>query len=268
MRSDEGYLSNGYHDDALTPPEDSASDSDNDNYVLDFSRKPSSSSSSASSASSASSTSSSPSSSSSPAVASSSSAAAASASSAAASSSSKEADPRDLRDLRDQDDQDVRSTNEYRKVEIKKQIRIDHQPDRSILERFFFVLCFFLQVKIKMPKAYHYQRHGADERDVGAYGRLQRQTSPEAAAAATVVVVRKASPPPPLPPPPPPRHLAPPPPPPPPPPALSPPPVGRYGRAVYSPEPMDYQVRNDNFFTKKKRRKTQSSFFFLIYRSK
>ena len=42
VRSDEGYHSNGYHDDALTPPEDS-SDSDNDNYVLDFSRKPSSS---------------------------------------------------------------------------------------------------------------------------------------------------------------------------------------------------------------------------------
>ena len=47
VRSDEGYHSNGYHDDALTPPEDS-SDSDNDNYVLDFSRKPSSSSTAAS----------------------------------------------------------------------------------------------------------------------------------------------------------------------------------------------------------------------------
>lgn len=43
VRSDEGYHSHGYHDDALTPPEDS-SDSDNDNYVLDFSRKPSGSS--------------------------------------------------------------------------------------------------------------------------------------------------------------------------------------------------------------------------------
>lgn len=43
VRSDEGYHSNGYHDEVLTPPEDS-SDSDNDNYVLDFSRKPSSSS--------------------------------------------------------------------------------------------------------------------------------------------------------------------------------------------------------------------------------
>jgi uncharacterized Zn-finger protein len=48
VRSDEGYHSNGYHDDALTPPEDS-SDSDNDNYVLDFSRKPSSSSASSTS---------------------------------------------------------------------------------------------------------------------------------------------------------------------------------------------------------------------------
>lgn len=43
VRSDEGYHSHGYHDDALTPPEDS-SDSDAENYVLDFSRKPASSS--------------------------------------------------------------------------------------------------------------------------------------------------------------------------------------------------------------------------------
>lgn len=34
-RSDEGYHSNGFHDDHLTPPEDS-SDSDIDNYVLDL----------------------------------------------------------------------------------------------------------------------------------------------------------------------------------------------------------------------------------------
>ncbi|XP_069688931.1 PR domain zinc finger protein 1 isoform X2 [Periplaneta americana] len=40
VRSDEGYHSNGYHDDGFTPPEDSSdSDSDN-NYVLDFSKKP------------------------------------------------------------------------------------------------------------------------------------------------------------------------------------------------------------------------------------
>ncbi|XP_049942801.1 PR domain zinc finger protein 1-like [Schistocerca serialis cubense] len=38
VRSDEGYHSNEYHDDAFTPPEDS-SDSDSDNYVLDFSKK-------------------------------------------------------------------------------------------------------------------------------------------------------------------------------------------------------------------------------------
>ena len=39
VRSDEGYHSHGYHDDALTPPEES-SDSDYDNnYVLDFSTK-------------------------------------------------------------------------------------------------------------------------------------------------------------------------------------------------------------------------------------
>jgi len=39
VRSDEGYHSNGYHDEVLTPPEDSSdSDSDN-NYVLDFSKK-------------------------------------------------------------------------------------------------------------------------------------------------------------------------------------------------------------------------------------
>lgn len=38
VRSDEGYHSNGYHDEVLTPPEDS-SDSDSENYVLDFSKK-------------------------------------------------------------------------------------------------------------------------------------------------------------------------------------------------------------------------------------
>ncbi|KAJ8887232.1 hypothetical protein PR048_013447 [Dryococelus australis] len=40
VRSDEGYHSNGYHEDGFTPLEDSSdSDSDN-NYVLDFSKKP------------------------------------------------------------------------------------------------------------------------------------------------------------------------------------------------------------------------------------
>ncbi|XP_075233538.1 uncharacterized protein LOC142331482 isoform X2 [Lycorma delicatula] len=40
VRSDEGYHSNGYHDEALTPPEDSSDSDDSDNnYVLDFSKK-------------------------------------------------------------------------------------------------------------------------------------------------------------------------------------------------------------------------------------
>ncbi|KAL1139177.1 hypothetical protein AAG570_009236 [Ranatra chinensis] len=40
VRSDEGYHSHGYHDDALTPPEDSTDSDDGDNnYVLDFSKK-------------------------------------------------------------------------------------------------------------------------------------------------------------------------------------------------------------------------------------
>ena len=37
VRSDEGYHSNGYHDEILTPPEES-SESDSENYVLDFSK--------------------------------------------------------------------------------------------------------------------------------------------------------------------------------------------------------------------------------------
>lgn len=37
VRSDEGYHSHGYHDEALTPPEDSSDSDDSDNnYVLDF----------------------------------------------------------------------------------------------------------------------------------------------------------------------------------------------------------------------------------------
>uniref|UniRef100_A0A1B6K1P1 PR domain zinc finger protein 1 n=3 Tax=Homalodisca liturata TaxID=320908 RepID=A0A1B6K1P1_9HEMI len=41
VRSDEGYHSHGYHDEALTPPEDSSDSDDSDNnYVLDFSKKP------------------------------------------------------------------------------------------------------------------------------------------------------------------------------------------------------------------------------------
>ncbi|XP_039293933.1 PR domain zinc finger protein 1 isoform X2 [Nilaparvata lugens] len=40
VRSDEGYHSNGYHDEVLTPPEDSSDSDDSDNnYVLDFSKK-------------------------------------------------------------------------------------------------------------------------------------------------------------------------------------------------------------------------------------
>ncbi|XP_017783205.1 PREDICTED: PR domain zinc finger protein 1-like [Nicrophorus vespilloides] len=42
VRSDEGYHSNGYHDDAFTPPEDSSDSDSENNYVLDFSTKPSS----------------------------------------------------------------------------------------------------------------------------------------------------------------------------------------------------------------------------------
>lgn len=36
VRSDEGYHSNGYHDDAFTPPEDSSDSDSENNYVLDF----------------------------------------------------------------------------------------------------------------------------------------------------------------------------------------------------------------------------------------
>lgn len=37
VRSDEGYHSNGYHDDAVfTPPEDSSDSDSENNYVLDF----------------------------------------------------------------------------------------------------------------------------------------------------------------------------------------------------------------------------------------
>lgn len=39
VRSDEGYHSNGYHDDAFTPPEDSSDSESESNYVLDFSKK-------------------------------------------------------------------------------------------------------------------------------------------------------------------------------------------------------------------------------------
>uniref|UniRef100_A0A1B6C4A5 PR domain zinc finger protein 1 n=1 Tax=Clastoptera arizonana TaxID=38151 RepID=A0A1B6C4A5_9HEMI len=40
VRSDEGYHSHGYHDEVLTPPEDSSDSDDSDNnYVLDFSKK-------------------------------------------------------------------------------------------------------------------------------------------------------------------------------------------------------------------------------------
>ncbi|CAH0556950.1 unnamed protein product [Brassicogethes aeneus] len=42
VRSDEGYHSNGYHDDAFTPPEDSSDSDSENNYVLDFSKKPTS----------------------------------------------------------------------------------------------------------------------------------------------------------------------------------------------------------------------------------
>lgn len=42
VRSDEGYHSNGYHDDAFTPPEDSSDSDSENNYVLDFSKKPNS----------------------------------------------------------------------------------------------------------------------------------------------------------------------------------------------------------------------------------
>lgn len=43
VRSDEGYHSNGYHDEAFSPPHESCDESSNDsdnNYVLDFSKKP------------------------------------------------------------------------------------------------------------------------------------------------------------------------------------------------------------------------------------
>lgn len=40
VRSDEGYHSNGYHDDVFTPPEDSSDSDSENNYVLDFSKKP------------------------------------------------------------------------------------------------------------------------------------------------------------------------------------------------------------------------------------
>ncbi|CAG2053228.1 unnamed protein product [Timema podura] len=40
VRSDEGYHSNGYHDDGFTPPEDSSDSDSENNYVLDFSKKP------------------------------------------------------------------------------------------------------------------------------------------------------------------------------------------------------------------------------------
>ncbi|KAJ8918393.1 hypothetical protein NQ315_008089, partial [Exocentrus adspersus] len=40
VRSDEGYHSNGYHDDVFTPPEDSSDSDSESNYVLDFSKKP------------------------------------------------------------------------------------------------------------------------------------------------------------------------------------------------------------------------------------
>jgi len=125
IRSDEGYYSN-YHEDALTPPEDS-SDSDNDNYVLDCSLKPSSS--------------------------------------APKSAIRKTNDAPEA-------EQDNNRTNEFRKV------------------------------KIKMPKAYNYQRHSEEKEILPA-----RRASPEA----------------------------------PPPPTVSPhPPSPRYIRQ-YSPEPMDYE---------------------------
>lgn len=39
VRSDEGYHSNGYHDEGFTPPEDSSEDESEHNYVLDCSQK-------------------------------------------------------------------------------------------------------------------------------------------------------------------------------------------------------------------------------------
>lgn len=39
VRSDEGYHSNGYHDDAFQPPEDTSDTDSECNYVLDFSKK-------------------------------------------------------------------------------------------------------------------------------------------------------------------------------------------------------------------------------------
>lgn len=38
VRSDEGYHSNGYHDEILTPPEESSESDSENNYVLDFSK--------------------------------------------------------------------------------------------------------------------------------------------------------------------------------------------------------------------------------------
>ena len=134
IRSDEGYHSN-YHDDALTPPEDS-SDSDNDNYVLDCSLKPSSS--------------------------------------APKSGSRKSNDPEE---------------------------KVAHAQDNRTNE--------FRKVKIKMPKAYHYQRH-SEEREIPA-----RRASPECSSAVIKVPAAPA--------------------------AVSPaPPSPRYIRQ-YSPEPMDYE---------------------------
>ncbi|XP_066143195.1 PR domain zinc finger protein 1 isoform X2 [Euwallacea fornicatus] len=40
VRSDEGYHSNGYHDDGFQPPEDTSDTDSECNYVLDFSKKP------------------------------------------------------------------------------------------------------------------------------------------------------------------------------------------------------------------------------------
>lgn len=39
VRSDEGYHSNGFHDDALTPPDSCVDSDDSDNYILDCSKK-------------------------------------------------------------------------------------------------------------------------------------------------------------------------------------------------------------------------------------
>merc|ERR1711911_425747 len=112
IRSDEGYYSN-YHEDALTPPEDS-SDSDNDNYVLDCSLKPSSS-----------------------ALKSATGRKSSNSSSSSSNNKSGSSDPPPVA-------QDIR-TNEFRKV------------------------------KIKMPKAYNYQRHSEEKETLPA-----RRPTPEA----------------------------------------------------------------------------------------